>query len=69
MFDDVSDKSLAEICSKFQNHISKLHNDIEKTYKDDDKAHRKILEKELKVSVAVLSNILKLRNLIAQKET
>ena len=50
MFDDVSDKSLAEICSKFQNHISKLHNDIEKTYKDDDKAHRKILEKELKAS-------------------
>lgn len=69
MFDDVSDKSLAEICSKFQNYISKLHNDIEKTYKDDDKAQRKILEKELKVSVAVLSNILKLRNLIAQKET
>jgi hypothetical protein len=65
MFEEISEKSLCEMFSKFTKNGEKLHNDIQKTFAKDDTVERKSIEKQLKVNNAILSNILKLRNLIA----
>lgn len=68
MFEEVSEKSLCEMFSKFTKYGETLHNNIQKTYVAEDKDERKLLEKQLRINNAILSNILKLRNLIATKE-
>ena len=69
MFEEISEKSLCEMFSKFTKNGEKLYNDIQKTYVVEDKDERKSLEKQLRINNALLSNILKLRNLIATKES
>ena len=63
---DISEQSLEEIYNKFRKHHSRLYKDIQKTFEDDDKSDRKNLENEIKITQSILSNILKLRSIIAE---
>ena len=69
MYEDITENQLAEICSKFSNHNTKLSNDIQKSYTKDEKDERKFLEKHLAINNAILTNVRKLRNLIASKDS
>jgi len=66
--DNITEFDLASMHSKFQDIANKIHNDIQKTYLSDDKTERKFLEKYLAVNNGILTNIRKLRNLIALHE-
>ena len=63
--DALTEFDLANMHTKFMDSANKIHNDIQKTYLSNDKTERKFLEKYLAVNNAILTNIRKLRNLIA----
>ena len=69
MYEDITETQLADIYSKFSNHNTKLSNDIQKTYQKDEKDARKFMEKHLALNNAILTNVRKLRNLIASKDS
>ena len=69
MYEDITETQLADIYSKFSNHNTKLSNDIQKSYTKDEKDERKFLEKHLALNNNILTNIRKLRNLIASKDS
>jgi hypothetical protein len=69
MYEEITEQSLSEIYSKFSNSSQKIANDVQSTYVSDDKEQRKFLQKQLAVTNSLLTHILKLRNLIASKDS
>lgn len=69
MHEEIREADLSEIYQKFQNSCNKLNTDIQNSYQKDEKDERKFLEKHLALNNAILTNVRKLRNLIAAKDS
>ena len=65
----ITEQQILDTSTSFQNSSNKLLHDIAATYKNDEKDERKYLEKHLALNNAILTNLRKLRNLIASKST